>query len=376
MSTFSVTFTTPQTVQNIAPEVIETAFKRRLNIELNRLLEEEHLGDALSLDLVAWIEGFLSALRTNLDVGPIFESYVTLLKEMLLDPITQTPLDQNALLGSDGYCYGYHVLCLFTYALPEELHWCSPLQLDEPSEELFLTVPHHFVRSMVNWLVSHGEFHPSEEIVANFMTLQTNLGERQVRRLIPNERNARLHRISRAVGERSEQHNVIETSLNNIHSFQESVENYIRKEFEEVADRVNQFANTAIEGLSELESRTEQHFQQLEQRIFEVQKEENLLEKEIEKLESQISYVESEIDSAEKEELKVRLEIKKLERIMEKRKKEKAAAFWKTLAIVSFTSLGTYFLQQFVLPNLNIALLPENGGGALSLSLTQSNLRS
>ena len=74
-------------------------------------------------------------------------------RQMLRDPVTQAPLDENALLGvEDGYTYGMMSIAVTRAALPESQRDLSPM-----TGQPLTLVPHPLARFMVQWLGKRGD---------------------------------------------------------------------------------------------------------------------------------------------------------------------------------------------------------------------------
>ena len=150
----------PPQIPAVAPidEVRETAFRRRIYVELQRLqdiLIDNPMDDEMTESIRVWVGEFKSALLLRrVEAQIVFDEFVPLLQELLRDPIYHAPLDKKALLGSDGYTYGKITLTVYLASIPEEERHRSPINGENPGN-LFTTEPHPFAREMVKWLEEH-----------------------------------------------------------------------------------------------------------------------------------------------------------------------------------------------------------------------------
>lgn len=130
----------------------EGAFRRRIFAEIVRietLLASSTLQDEMTQTIRNdWFEPFKETMKLNrLDPQAVFNEFVPLLQNILIDPIYGAPLDKKARLGSDGHTYGRMTLSVFLADIPEEERRRIPVD--------FTTESHPIVKQMVKWLISH-----------------------------------------------------------------------------------------------------------------------------------------------------------------------------------------------------------------------------
>lgn len=125
-------------------ELIATA-NRRIQlpnevIAIKDLLTPAYYSDELSLSLRTWLEHLsVSLCREHANRGAVLEAYKIQLADLLRDPVTRQPLDETALLGSDGRTYTLRTIEMHA-AVPEEFRDRSPL--DPANPDRFTTAPH------------------------------------------------------------------------------------------------------------------------------------------------------------------------------------------------------------------------------------------
>ncbi len=342
----------------------QTAFRRSLIAELAGIEASLHGNDSLSSDAMQWHQGFRKALNTNADVTTIYNSFVELLQKILVDALTQTPLEEDAYLGSDGYCYGAKTLCLFEHSLDPNYRFRSPLNLQDPDQEEFSVLPHPIAPQMVRWLEQHKKrLPPSAEIHGAYAQLVNELGAQKVKRLLPTKRHNRIQRIHLEQKARNQHQAVTNEIQESLQALQHEVKEQIQKDFKEVARQVDEVAENVLQKLETHEKRQQTLYQERERQIRVLEREQSSLQQDVKGLENDISLLSREIEVAEQEQVEVRSEIRRVEVAIKKRKKERQKSLIKTIGIIGATIIGTIVIQQ-VVPF--IKTLPEAGGSTIS----------
>ena len=114
--------------------VRESADTRKVREDLRRIGEllTPDLQDATSVHIRQWHANFTRALRARREVPQRVESdearfrrilnvHVEQMQDLLRDPLTNTPLDRQAMLGNDGEVYGFQALYLMMGRLPRSI---------------------------------------------------------------------------------------------------------------------------------------------------------------------------------------------------------------------------------------------------------------
>lgn len=341
-----------------------TALRRGLITDLQRIeemLPNTKTEDPLTEELTLWLREFREALNTNLDVTLICDRFVDLVQRILIDSLTQAPLDSEVLLGSDGYCYGMKTLCVFENSLPETYRFRSPLDLQNPDQSEFFVVPHELARHMVKWLESRSKrLEGLPEIENAYEDLITEMGMNKVKRLIPTQRNNRIRRIHQEEELRNQHQSVTQVMEVNLALLEKEVKAEITKEFGELAEKVDQSAKAVLGKLDRIECVQNLAYLEMDRRITRLENDQQDVQSDIEELEKKISYITGEIVDAKKEQLQVEQSIKKVEAAIEKRKKDRKNRLIETIAVIGCCMLGTVLVQQ-MFPS--ISLLPGIGGG-------------
>jgi hypothetical protein len=341
-----------------------TALRRGLITDLQRIEEMLHntvTGDPLTEELTIWHREFREALNTHLDVSLICDRFVDLAQRILIDSLTQAPLDSEVFLGSDGYCYGMKTLCVFENSVQETYRFRSPLNLQDPDQDEFFVVPHELARHILMWLESRSKrLEGLPEIEKAFEDLITEMGINKVTRLIPTKRNNRIRRIHQEEQLRNQHQTVTQVMEVNFALLEKEVKAEIKKEFGELAQKVDQSAKEVLDKLDRIESVQNIAYLEMDRRITRLENEQQGVQSDIEELENEISYVSGEIVDAKKEQLQVEQSIKKVEAAIEKRKKDRKNRLIGTIAVIGCCLLGTVLVQQLF---ASASLLPVNGNG-------------
>ncbi len=127
--------------------------RRKLQIDLKEIekaLFSVTNGDRLTDALQRWHQDFLFAVRREDNVESVEKFFISAAQGTLLDAISNIPLDEEALLGSDGRVYSKKSLIVHFFKYPPGPVCRSPL---EPENPLPFTVSPHFpARAVAKWL--------------------------------------------------------------------------------------------------------------------------------------------------------------------------------------------------------------------------------
>lgn len=272
------------------PDIYETALRRQLQVELTRikdLLDGSLLGDEKTQQIRLWQERFFLSLRLNIDVQAIQDEFIGLLQEILVDPIAQVPLDEEAVLGSDGITYGGMSLTVYIHSVSEELRQRSPLNSQNPAT--FLSSPHPIVRHMIRWLRDHHALLRSEEMerVYGVLMEQRRVDEAAIRN------NTRMNRIRR-IRERQEQRELetIQSPLNReLQRTTTELAQTIQEQFIPIHQQMQNSAERHFETLSSLEQRDQQQTERLQVRVEQLHQETSELEQQNQQLHNRVERI-------------------------------------------------------------------------------------
>ncbi len=237
--------------------------------EIKTVLERfSFLHDPLTESVRNWHREFSKFVRSDIYRNQVGRKeflekteaeFVTLMQEILIDPVTFTPLDNQALLGSDGNTYAnYH---LNIYYSQVDYRYASQSPLAPEANVPFYTEPHPVARFLVDWLVKRHSFPISDrfvelydqyrEIVASGTEpLIPTIENENRRRVIYNQRE-RIFRREQAAQARAR-----------------DLQDRVRREYErEVAERVNR----AMEGLEARQREFEARERENDERLREIE---------------------------------------------------------------------------------------------------------
>lgn len=150
-------------IQAVPPPSNDLSNLRRIiNADLlaiHDLLNDQE--DHLSQELSSWQAQFVSAMQSP-NENEVIRNFLVLLEQILIDPITEAPLDDTALLATDGYTYDPKSLIVFLSDMQGEDRLRSPMNR-ENSDSFYTVSVHPAVSYLTNWIrtyQTHFELHP------------------------------------------------------------------------------------------------------------------------------------------------------------------------------------------------------------------------
>lgn len=143
---------------------VDFRLRTRIGAELAGIQEElqrSRQNDPLTASIRTWHQDFYSQFRASDCEREILDVFITRMQGLLhgragetpLDPtriLSDAPLDEGSVLGTDRNTYGEKALKLYLYAIPERDRTRFPFQPDNASD--FTVVPHSLAQHMVRWL--------------------------------------------------------------------------------------------------------------------------------------------------------------------------------------------------------------------------------
>lgn len=346
--------------------VQQTALRRQLQGELHEIKEKlDHFGgeDPVTQYISKWRDDFEKALRVP-DIEPVIEAYITLMKEAIIDSILpELPLDEDALLGSDGRAYNKKVLCLLMHKLSDRdrNRWLQELG----GEGGFTTQPHEVARHMVRWLARHGVDMTTPDIDEEYF----NLSDDEKRVLIPNEMNNLVHQIRAGI---AQEQRLEEDAIEWLEAGIDQLEQKINVEMAKREGMIEQMEEGISRRLDEVERQREQTRNAINERIEQLDREIHQAEEERQKLSREREAVEHQIKEAEKDDLEVKEKIEELNKEVKKLKKRKWQGVLTTCLIIAGSFAGTWLLQaaaRAVQMSASVSMVPKAGGAAVRVGM-------
>jgi|GEM_PF-4212795 len=139
----------------------KTKFNEKL-IEFGLLLDNTSFTDQTTMSLKIWHKLFTEKLEIDPDFNETKKECFIFLMDLLKDPITFTPLEEEAYLGSDGLTYSKKSLTIYINEIQEPYCYRSPKF--PQNKDFFTVMPHPVVSEIVKWLKSNNTFTATDEI--------------------------------------------------------------------------------------------------------------------------------------------------------------------------------------------------------------------
>lgn len=406
----SCTPTTP-----LAPSYVrETAKQRMINPEhaalkktimddlavIKEKLDSHGMHDELSKDIMDWHTQFVnSLLLKNVDPKNVLDSFINLLKEKLIDPISHDCLDEEAVLGTDGRTYGQ--ISLDNYrnsSIAEEYKQGSPL--DPENKAAFFTSPHHNVRYMLNWLrqnnalpesaeVKRPDIKPidkKDDIKPQVTAVQSERIERLKARLADRQQNQQQLKqkeqepsVDREI-KRPESDPIPQADQKGerINQFFANLEPELARDVKEevqqnVRQRVQEVAQHQFQQANDLAQRDRERNQVLDRMMDELENGIVALDRENEVLADIVNNVDGQIDEAQRDDARLRMTINQIKQQTKKKKKSWIKDLIVAAAIVGVCIFATWALCGALSAvggaGANAAVLPQQGGAILKLAV-------
>lgn len=148
----------PPVSTSSVPEIYQPDLQipRKLPAEIAQLEElfASTLQDELTQVVQTWLARFKEAAQLrHVPPAQVLDQFLTLLEKILVIPGCNFPLDEEALLGSDGIVYSRKFLCLNRARSEAPYDVRSPFRPDDPRP--LTAEPHEPIRAVVRWLKAH-----------------------------------------------------------------------------------------------------------------------------------------------------------------------------------------------------------------------------
>lgn len=331
----------------VAPILLETALIRKLRSEvaaMKTLLNESQMDDELTEGIREWYFLYAEALTTNRNTQAVYERFLGLMQKILIDPITHTPLDMDAVLGSDGRTYGKKQLRIYLSSLPprsKEEPIRSPLNPNDVTPFTAEQTPHPIVSYFVRWLSLHGSLHLSEEVNKKFRELE--IGDK-----LPKVPSSAAERIRLIMKENAERNRLIFEESKKRHSDIEvetkSMKGKVKELFKPVQDGIKDLAITSLDRINAIKENNKKQIKHLKEASKKLGDEIVVLEKRIGEVTTILATVDSGISETERENLQLELAGDKLEKSIKQRKQSWMDGFLGAAVMITACIVVNYLI--------------------------------
>lgn len=297
---------------------------------IRHLLDQhQNLQDPMSQDIRSWFENFSTFLRTNEDVESVKTQYIQLLQQLLVDPIAQAPLDEEAVLGSDLNTYGNRSLRVYLSSVPESIRHRCPLDIN--NETPFTTTPHPIVRYMTVWLRGHHALLHSAQVDAAYDNLrdQNNLPR------LPTPQSERYRQLLEVQTRRDRQvsADVQAFAQQEAARHAQNAQN-TRDRFAQMDARAQENDRNHHQQINEIARTQQTNIQNINQAIDQLERDSQNLTIQVQDQREHLGRTDIRITRLEREDANLHIAIKETERAIKKRNKGWAEALCITVACV------------------------------------------
>lgn len=350
---------TTQTVYQQAPqpigthnnEVHTTAFRRRIKLELlqiNDLLRHSPLQDEMTKAIRSWYGDFKGELFKRPDERVVFEKFVLVLQEMLIDPIYFEPLDEGSCLGSDGFTYGKLAYEVWRGNMPEPFRNYSPK--DRENTAPLLLSPHPIVREMVEWLKGHNALPRSEKLERASEELMMRQREQMVARRRAKRAEMQQEKEAERMQFQAEMAIFCQDVAGPFREFRE----HKNRESDRICARIQEIRQHDKEGIADVRSNMDQL--DLELRAF---------KEEAADVARRQDAVGDAISTTERQSAQFQGKIDELRAANKKRKKGWKKGMFKTLVMAGGCTLTSWAVYE-LLPTSGLSVVPSVNGPMLN----------
>jgi hypothetical protein len=337
--------------------------RRKIQAELLNIsdkLKEFNCEDDMTDLIKLWHNKFSERVRKSSDPDDIINEFIIGLQNILIDPINpllRIPLDEKAVLGSDGRVYGHKSLCLYLHLAPEEYRWRSPVNRIDETPFTVSDIPHPIVKTAVLWLKERKALLHSEEVENEYLKLE-KLGK------IPSlptqkayKKFKQLERIRHIVEKQ-------ESLVKEKELFEKSLEDNFKhkiESFQIIEKKYKDFEKEILLSIEEQKKKNLEVLENIKKEIENGANEVNDLNRRNRELEERLQKLKEGIDDAERESIKLSIAINELKQAIKERDNGLLGTIVKTCLIIGGCALGTHFLP--------VTLVPKESGTLLKIVL-------
>lgn len=337
-------------VVNLDPNVVNTAMRRRLRAEmliLKHKIQEWGVKDDMTKVIKKWGENFWESLNLLVSEDSILTGFIEQAQAILVEPIYGTPMDEEALYGSDGYTYGKKARELWQSEVKIRFRNCSPKNPNDPAS--FNLKPHPVVRYLTSWLKSHGALLVSEKLSRD----HAEIPAKRKRQVQENKKVMNDHVESYKEAERQDLQNKVDALEELLDGNHKDILDLKDKSFTAVVEQIEQSTNNVVK----IVQAQNKEIEQLEDELQELNQEVTNLTMGI----SQLKEGTSEVERGTKQ---LAIAIKETEIAIKKMNKKRKMAMVKTAIAIAACAAASW-AGAALAPYLEleaITVAPMSGG--------------
>lgn len=371
--------------------------------------------DSLTLKAKEWVESFRKALAESNWSRGVFDHYVTLLQDMLVDKKTQVPLaPQDAVLGADGCTYGIRSLEFYARNHKKKLQSAY----GEASSSV-QTLPEHVVANyLIDWLQEHDaalysqEFQNAQVRYNHSITSDNEIRNsmkkweavshrpsREQKRQMMREMNEKLLTQAKVVSQAMEQclssqqqirqqledtdqtfaedfarirgriDEMEEGVEKNLANLSLKVQQYLRKSVHFLSHQRESFASQMSSKALQINNSEEMTYEALKQQAKELAEQAKALAEENRQLGQNIDRTASQIELCNNACNALEKQVEDLEKAISESKKTSLGGIARAVLSVTSSIFATWAVNSFVLSSsIKIGLFPTKGGAGLQIN--------
>jgi hypothetical protein len=330
-------------------ELRATASVRAAIAELKEIgdeLAKFHLNDEMSTAIQVEYDrfkGFLQKDRTVESILRCYDAFTQTLQKLLVDPIFRKPLDEDALLGTDGRAYGRKTLLIYLAGAEEIYRSRSPKNPSDPTSCTYEL--HPVVQYICRWVKKiKGPLAFHSKDVENEYTKLLDLGK------IPEIPTELLDDIRYLLSRRSERESKRNPELERFRvAHRAELETKVQARFASVHTRREENAHILQKSLDELAKKA-QLIENLKEEAKKLRVEIDELANKIPQLEEDIKKLGSRMSTAEKDMAEIDIMLKQSEKALKEREEGWVTSLLQTVAIVAVCAVLSAATSGTALP--------------------------
>lgn len=327
--------------------ITATLIKIHADLRLDLLQAKRERGEAIddkTLMIMEWHRQFSNAIAMSERPQRTYEEFKERLREILVDSIFGSAIDENCLLGSDGGTYTEIALAVFRSLAPAHFQNRSPLRpnLAEP----LTTVPHVCARYMIAWLNGYSaRYRNDQNAILEDVFRQLNGAERRNRPAAAQDevtRRIMARQVERQRERERERNAHIEERRAEFEEYSRaSILPFVRQRFNELDQRIAQVADRQLSQAEDLNERVGAEFDELQSAIEQLQAEIEELSEQEKELEERNKHIQTEIKELRQKNSELSSESAALKKQIKERKKAELKMLGKALLTIGACALGT-----------------------------------